>query len=58
MVFNDNPGRAEQSELAYQEYKNLLNNLSHVFVHWLPVSVLQTNDGREILLDIVRRATG
>ena len=57
LLFNDNHGGDETSESACLEYKNLLNNLSHVFVHWLPVSVIQTQEGREILLDIVQRAT-
>ena len=56
LLFNDNHGGDETSESACLEYKNLLNNLSHVFVHWLPVSVIQTQEGREILLDIVQRA--
>jgi hypothetical protein len=39
------------------DYRDLLNNLSHVFVHWLPVSTMYSEEGRKALFDVVKHAT-
>jgi hypothetical protein len=39
------------------DYRDLLNNLSHVVVHWLPMSTLYSEKGRKALYDVVEHAT-
>jgi hypothetical protein len=39
------------------DYRDLLNNLSHVFVHWLPMSTVYSEVGRKALFDVVKHAT-
>ena len=39
------------------DYRDLLNNLSHAFVHWLPMSSVYSEEGRKALFDVVKHAT-
>ncbi len=57
---NHDAAKEEAQELtsACLGYKDLLNNLSHVFIHWLPLNAVHTKEGREVLFGVVKHATG
>lgn len=38
-------------------YKDLLDNLSHVVVHWLPLSTMYSQESRKALFDLIKHAT-
>jgi len=56
MATGDNMSESTSASACF-DYRDLLNNLSHVVVHWLPMSTLYSEEGRKALYDIVEHAT-